>query len=104
MGEKIALEMRERTKMMNEESTMMNNDNNNNKDGKDEYIRHSFQSRLKRKFHQQQWSTACDPIIDGVQDKKLFDNTQKHRPRKQAARKVKEVAMSLELHLFILLI
>ena len=94
MGERIALEIRERAIMMNVESTMMNDNNNNNNDRKDEYIRNSFQSRLKRKFHQQQWSTACDPILNGGQGKKLFDNTQKHRRRKQAARKVKEVVMS----------
>ena len=82
MGEKIAVEMRERVKMMNEETIMMNDDNNNNNDGKNEYIRHSFQSRLKRKFHQQQWSTACESILDGGQGKNFFDNTQKHRRRK----------------------
>ena len=75
VGEKTASEMRERTKTMNEKSTNMNNDNNNNNDRKDEYMRHSFQSRLKRNFHQQQWSTACNPILDGGQGKKLFDNT-----------------------------
>ena len=91
VGKGIAEEVRERERMRSKDSGASNRYNERIKDN--EYLTNNTQAKLKRKFHQQQWNKASEPILDGGQGKKICYQTRHHTRRGKAARKTKEVSV-----------
>ena len=92
VGMGIAEEVRERARMRSKDLEACNGYNERIKD--DKYMSNNTQAKLERKFHQQQWNKASEPILDGGQGKNICYHMRRHKRRGQATRKTKEVYVS----------